>query len=295
MHTSSLSLLFVALPPIAGSFLVLTLAAVGRGVWVTHLVSIGLACCLAFAGSLMSKLGHRQITMFAIVILTLSGLAVSLFGDSSEPERWISVGPLRIYAAPLLLPSFIAACSVFAAHGGKQQMFSLTAVLGAALLLAFQPDASQVLGLMVAAAVVVVQYQLGAARLGVVVFPLAFVTLWAFSLPDPLEPVPHVEEVFALALSHSLFAGITIIASAIALIVGLWMMSVKGAFWLSAIAAYYSVLFLCSITGITPAPLVGYGAGPVLGFGLMAGLLGWFGDQDRSNKPIQPTASAATD
>ena len=106
--------------------------------------------------------------------------------------------------------------------------------------------------------------------------PLVLVTMWAFSLPDPLAPVPHVEEVFALGLGHSLFAGVAVIASAIALIVGLWMQSVSGSFWLSAVAAYYTVLFICSTAGITPAPLVGYGAGPILGFGLMVGLLGWF-------------------
>ena len=276
MHTSPLSLLIVAAPPIIGSFIVLALAAVGWGVWVTHLLAIFLACCLAWAGSLMRMLGHRQITAFSIAILTLISLALPLLGDSSEPERWISIGPLRLYAAPLLLPSFIAACSVFVRQDGKHQMISLTAVLGAALLLALQPDASQVLGLLVAAAVVVVQCRLSIFRLGIVVVPLVLVTLWAFSLPDPLAPVPHVEEVFALGLGHSLFAGVAVITSAIALIVGLWMQSVSGSFWLSAVAAYYTVLFICSTAGITPAPLVGYGAGPILGFGLMVGLLGWF-------------------
>jgi len=30
-----------------------------------------------------------------------------------------------------------------------------------------------------------------------------------------------------------------------------------------------AVLFACSVAGLTPAPLIGYGAGPLLGFGLM--------------------------
>ncbi|MGD1929001.1 MAG: hypothetical protein ACFB12_08820 [Leptolyngbyaceae cyanobacterium] len=142
MHTSPLSLLVVAAPPIVGSFIVLALAAVGWSVWITHLLAIFLACCLAWVGSLMRMLGHRQITAFATVILILISLAIPLLGDSSEPERWIAVGPLRLYAAPLLLPSFIAACSVFVSQDGKRQMISLAAVLGAALLLALQPDAS---------------------------------------------------------------------------------------------------------------------------------------------------------
>jgi cell division protein FtsW (lipid II flippase) len=295
MNTSSLSLFIVAAPPIVGSFIVLALAAVGWGVWITHLLAIFLACCLGLAGSHVSKLGNRQNVAFAVVMLTLTGLAISLLGDSTGPERWIPIGPLRLYVAPLLLPSFIAACSVFLEKDGKYQVIPFAAVLVASLLLALQPDASQVLGLLVAAAVVIVRYQLGLLCFGAIVFPLALLALWAFLLPDRLAPVPHVEEVFALAFGHSLFAGIAIITSAIALIVGLLVQSVSGSLWLSAVAAYYIVLFLCSTTGITPAPLVGYGAGPILGYGLVVGLLGWFKHQSGPYKSMQPTANAATD
>jgi len=276
MHSSTRALLIVALSPIVGSLVVLALADVGRGVWINHLLAIFFACGLIFVGSYLSFLSNRKITAVAIIILTLLGLATTLLGgDLSGPVRWVTVGPVRLYIAPLLLPSFIAACSVFAGNDSKHQMIIFAAVLVTAFLLALQPDASQVLGLTIASAVVVTQRRLGVFRLGVVVLMLTALTIWAFSLPDPLEPVAHVEGVFALALDHSLFAGAIVIASAVALVVGLWILSFKGPFWLAAVASYYMVLFVCSTTGITPAPLVGYGAGPIMGFGLMAGLLGW--------------------
>ena len=296
MQTSSQPLLIVAIPPILGSLVVLSIADVGMNVWITHLLAISLGCCLVFVGSYLRRLSNRKITAFAIIILTLLGLATSILGgDSSEPERWISVGPVRLYIAPVLLPSFIGACSVYVGEDSKQQMVSFTAVLATGLLLSLQPDASQVLGLTAASAVVVAQHRLGVFRLGAVAFLLGALTLWAFSLPDPLEPVPHVEEVFALALSHSLFAGLAIIASAGAFIVGLWIRSRSGPSWLAAVASYYMVLFVCSTTGITPAPLLGYGAGPILGFGLMTGLLGWLEHQNLPNKSIQPIADATGD
>lgn len=277
MRRTSLSLLIVAISPILGSFVVLALASVGRGVWTAHLLAISLACSLVFIGNLFSNLSNPKITAFTIIILTLLGLATPILGsDLSGPERWITVGPIMLYIAPVLLPVFIAACSVFVDNGGKHQMITFCAVLVSALLLALQPDASQVLGLTVASAVVIAQRRLEIFRLGVVLLLLAAVTLWAFSLPDPLEPVPHVEGVFALALDHSLLAGAAISASAVALIVGLWIQSFRGPSWLVAVASYYLVLFVCSTIGITPAPLVGYGAGPILGFGLMAGLSGSF-------------------
>lgn len=295
MNTSSLSLFIVAVPPIVGSFIVLALADVGWSVWISHLMAILAACCLGLMGCHMNKRGNHLNVACVVVILTLIGLAIPLLGDSTEPERWIPVGPLRFYVAPLLLPSFIAACSVFMAKDGKYQMMYLAAALVAALLLALQPDASQVLGLLVASSVVIVHYRLGTFYFSAIVIPLALVTMWAFSLPDPFAPVPHVEEVFALALGHSLLAGIAVIASAFALIFGLWRQSINISPGLSAVAAYYMVLFVCSTAGITPAPLVGYGAGPILGFGLMVGLLGWFKNLNRPNKSMQPTVNASVD
>lgn len=87
MHTSSLPLLIVAIAPIAGSLIVLALAAVGRGVWITHLLAISLGCCLAFVGSQFSYLSKRKIAAFAIITLTLFGLATTLLGgDSTDPS-----------------------------------------------------------------------------------------------------------------------------------------------------------------------------------------------------------------
>lgn len=295
MNTSLRLLFLVAAPPIVGSFIVLALAAVGWGVWFTHLLAIVLAFCFGLLISHLSKLKNLQNMAFVVVLLTLIGLAIPLFGDSIGPKRWIPLGPLKLYAAPLLIPSFIAACSHWISSDSQYQIRSLAAVLVAALLLALQPDASQVLGLLVASAVVIVRYRLGLLCLSATVIPLALATGLAFSLPDPLVPVPHVEEVFALGLGHSLFAGVVIIASALALIVGLWLRSVSGSLWLSAVAAYYMVLFLCSTAGITPAPLVGYGAGPIIGFGMMVGLAGGVTHQNRLNNSMQPTTTAAGD
>jgi len=103
---------------------------------------------------------------------------------------------------------------------------------------------------------------------------MALITAWAFTRPDPLLPVPWVEGVFALALGHSAMAGIVVIACAVAFIASLALASSRGPRWIGAVAAYYAVLFACSIAGLTPAPLIGFGAGPLLGFGLLVATAG---------------------
>jgi hypothetical protein len=102
-------------------------------------------------------------------------------------------------------------------------------------------------------------------------------TAWAFSRPDPLQAIPHVEGVFLLALQHSLFASVTVIGSAFVLVAGLCVYSKHGPAWLCSVASYYAVLYACSVAGLTPAPLIGYGAGPLLGYGFLVAMSWWAG------------------
>ena len=269
MRLSHSQLLLIALPAVAASMAVLAFGAVGRSTWIIQVLAICLACALALVGAKLSRRTNGRFPAGPIIVLSLLGIAVALLGEAPGPERWASLGPIQLYMAPAVLPAFLVTCSVWIARGGRSQHLALTAIAGASVLLAAQPDAAQALALLAAAAVAVAR---SPSRLPVSIIALAFVALataWAFSQPDPLQPIAHVEGVFALALRHSLFAGALVIASAAALVVGLHVNSSGGRTWMSVVAAYYAVLFACSVAGLTPAPLIGYGAGPLLGFGLM--------------------------
>ena len=248
---------------------VLAFGAVGRSTWIIQVLAICLACALALVGAKLSRRTNGRFPAGPIIVLSLLGIAVALLGEAPGPERWASLGPIQLYMAPAVLPAFLVTCSVWIARGGRSQHLALTAIAGASLLLAAQPDAAQALALLAASAVAVAKSPSRPPVSIVALAVVALATAWAFSQPDPLQPVAHVEGVFALALRHSLFAGALVIASAAALVVGLHVNSSGGRTWMSVVAAYYAVLFACSVAGLTPAPLIGYGAGPLLGFGLM--------------------------
>jgi hypothetical protein len=269
MHSSPLRLLFIAVPAVAASMAVLTFAGVGRNTWIMQVLAICLACALALVGARLSRRIDAHSLHGPIILVALVGTAVPLLAEAPGPERWVSLGPVNLYTAPALLPSFLVACSVSIARGGRAQHVALTAIVGASVLLAAQPDASQGLALLLASALAAVRAP-SRSPVSIVALALsALATVWAFAQPDPLRPVPHVEGVFALALGHSPVAGVAVIASAAALVGGLVMHSSGGRMWASVVAVYYAVLFACSVAGLTPAPIIGYGAGPVLGFGLM--------------------------
>jgi len=289
MHLSHSKLLLVAAPAVAASMAVLTFGEVGRSTWIIQVLAICLACAFALAGARLSHRTNARSPAGPIIVFTLLGIAVPFLAETPGPERWASLGPINLYMAPALLPSFLVACSIWIAAGRRSQHFALTAIVCASVLLAAQPDASQALALLAASAVAVAR---SPSRSPVSIVALAFAaiaTAWAFSQPDPLQPVAHVEGVFALALGHSLFAGALVIASAAALVVGLHVNSSGGRTWLSVVAVYYAVLFACSVAGLTPAPLIGYGAGPLLGFGLMVATASGLDAKVLRNSSSKPT------
>lgn len=273
---SRTSFLLAAVLPMIASLVVLSLAGVGKNIWLTQLMFIGAAFLLGATGRFYDRRMHGIRLAYGVTLLTWIGLSVPLLIQTLAPHRWVPLGPLKLYVAPLILPSFFAACSVFVRERGKIGSIVFVALIGAGMLLAIQPDAFQVLALLAGAAALFWRYRTDFLRSIMTLIIIAVVTGWAFTRPDPLKPVPYVEGVFALALENSVFAGCVVIASALTLIASLYVYARRGVDWLAAVAAYYAILFVGSVAGLTPAPLIGYGAGPWLGYGFMAAVSRWF-------------------
>ena len=280
--------LLMATFPLAASLVVLGFAEVGKRLWLMHLLLICAVCLLVAAGQFLDPRTRRFTPAYGMALLTLIGIAAPLFIKSSGPHRWVRLGSLSLYMAPLVLPSFYAACAAFLRKRGKREPIAFAALIGASILLAMHPDASQVLALFAGAVVLLWRYCSDLFRPAVTLTIIALAAAWAFSRPDPLEPVPHVEGVFALALGNSLLVGLAVIASAFIFVAGLYAYSRRGFAWLAAVAAYYAVLFLCSVAGMTPAPLIGYGSGPLLGFGLLTAVSGWIDPEALSGSSFEP-------
>jgi hypothetical protein len=275
MNPSRLWLLLLAVPSAASGFVVLSLANVSARLWLMQAFAIFLACIIAAAGTPLSRLVRsRSKLAFAVLGVAFLGLAAPLFSVASGPARWLSFGGVNVYVAPVLLPAFLVALSVVASREGRVKLLAFVGAVGMSVLLAFQPDASQVLALLIAVVIVFIRTRVMNWTASVAIGLIVLAVVWAFSQPDPLAPVAHVEGIFRLTLSYSVFVGIATIFSALILVGGLVFYSFGAFPFLSAVASYYAVLFICSVAELTPAPFVGYGAGPVIGFGLMAAISG---------------------
>ena len=210
-HFSRIPVLLAAALPLVAGMLVLSLAQVSQSIWLMQFLFIGIAFLLVVVGQFFDRRMHGLTAAHGITLLTLTGLAAPLLTQLSAPHRWVPLGSLNLYIAPLLLPSFFAACSVYFR---KQGNIAFTAMVGASMLLAVQPDAPQVLALLAGSTALFLRYRTDFLRSILILIVIAFVTGWAFTRPDPLKPVRYVEGVFALAFEHSLFAGCAVLASA---------------------------------------------------------------------------------
>lgn len=286
---SRLALALIALPPLAAGFAILGIAELGTPIRSLHAASIVLAAVVALVGLPLGRFARGRRTAFAIAALALIGLAATLAEPATGPQRWVSFGFLGLYMAPLLLPSLLVAIAALSREGVGAK--AAVAAIVASLLLALQPDAAQLLALCTALAALVLARRARTAWAWAAVAAPALAAVWAFLRPDPLEPVAHVEGVFALAFAHSLPAGLAVAAAALTFIAGFALLARRGPPWLLAVALYYAVLFGCSLAGLTPAPLIGYGAGPVIGYGLLIAVCATGTERVAAPPPATPSAA----
>lgn len=266
-----LGLWLVAACAAVASFGVLAIAGTGTGTWIVQGAAVATAGVLTLVGKALGRTRWNFPTAW-VLALSMAGIAVPLLAHAPGPQRWLSLGPLSLYAAPVFLPVFLIGCSVWVDQPGRPRRAALVGIVGAMALLAAQPDASQALALLVGSAVVLIRGT-GVSRVGVIAWLVAaLLASWAWTRPDPLQPLAHVEGVFALSLGVSPVLGFAVICSALAVLVALHR---QGNGRLSPVAAYFGVLYGCSVAGLTPAPLIGYGTGPWLGFGLVVAAFHW--------------------
>jgi cell division protein FtsW (lipid II flippase) len=261
------SLLAVALGAV-----VCALSGVPAGVWGRNLGAW-------FVGGLAAATLARWAgphTLRAVAVLTPLGLAATLLGEGQQGvHRWLVLGPLSMNVAMVLLPAFVVALAVLAPRAAGWWIAALLA-LG---VLVLQPDTSQATALALAVCVAAFGLPTPSARLrwGLALVVVSLAAL-SWTRPDPLAPVPEVEEVIRLAAVQSpLLAGLSVL-SLVAFSATPWFATrtspvetVRCAG--RALGALFLAWSAAPAFGAFPVPLVGVGLSPILGAWLGVGLL----------------------
>jgi cell division protein FtsW (lipid II flippase) len=223
----------------------------------------------ALAACLLIAVGRHQnlasISPVIVVAIALALLAATFAGPDVEGvHRWIAIGPVRLHAGLLVLPSL-----AIILHRIDDRM-AFIAAAGAATLIAFQPDRASAFALCAGALTsAAAKRSLWSASAFMVALGALGITM---ALPDPLDPVPFVENVIADAgkvhplLSVAMVASVAVAATAPLL--GSGRRTSAGLAWSACLIAFS----LAALAGHYPTPLLGYGISSIAGLGLALAL-----------------------
>jgi hypothetical protein len=254
----------------------LAASGVPLGTWVRTPMTFGGGLLLSFA---LVRAGRTRGLAAGSIVLAVAGLAGTLLAPGQAGiHRWIDAGPLHVNIAAMLLPLAIVAL------GETAVPVFLVGTGAIAALLVAQPDASQATGFALAAALLCLgRRDLSPATTFGGLLGLAALTILAWLRPDPLQPVPEVEGVFALLASTSLpLAAAAAVSLAATALLPLRRKSPGRRMPSGApLAAYFTAVSIMPLAGAYPVPLVGVGMSFPIGYLLGMALLCAPGQNDR--------------
>ncbi len=241
---------------VAVGAVVCALSGVAAGVWGRNLAAWVVG---ALAAAALSRWAGER-TLRAILLVTPLGLAAPMLGEGQQGvHRWLELGPLYVNAAMLMLPAFVVALAVVAGDAAGWWIAAMLTLV----VLVVQPDASQATAFAVALWVILPRMRTPSARSRWAIALLALLlAAMSWTRPDPLAPVPEVEEVVRLAAMLSpLLAAVAIlplVVFAATPVLATRGSSTDGVRWAGRAL---SVLFLAwsaaPALGAFPTPLVG--------------------------------------
>ena len=286
MTVSSLRTIRLATAGFAVVGLAVSLAALSAaGTPRNALIVQGLAAAIALGLALLLGRFWRRARWRLWVLMAACGLALVLTlmnGVSLEgAKRWVALGPVQLHTASIVLPF---ATWAFAKGFGDRRVAPIAALI--ALLLLYQHDAASSLAwaLALAAAALVERPRQATPWACVAIAVLGAYAAWVE--PDTLPAVPYVEGLLTQAVDANLALG---------LLAGVLMISLPAPFLAIArvlperraealaLAALWTGWIAGNLFGNYPAPVLGYGAAPILAWGLSLGFV--LGDPANQDPP----------
>lgn len=258
------AILALAIPVLAGA-LYMALAGAPPHYALTNVAALGLACLWILLGRGPHTALSRHLMTGILLFTLLTPLAVSpeltsVSGD--RVMRWFPLGSLSLHTGMLVTP---ALCMLAARHRTLAAPI-LLAALGAVY---FQPDAATGFALTIAA--VGLHHVTKDWKVGVTAI-IGFVASFKMAMIGQLPPQDFVERVLVQAAGQSVPLATALAAAMIAafcLILFALPLDRAKRFTLAGLFFGFAIMALMSNY---PTPLIGYGAAPIIGFGLAFGL-----------------------
>jgi len=193
-------------------------------------------------------------------VLLLLPLAATWFGEEAGgARRWLNLGIFHVNAAMLVLPALLCVlCRVKRPH---------PALLGAAVVLSFQPDVLQLTAFSAAAIPILWQHKKKRLRGIGCVLLLAALLLRCLSVPISIEPVSYCEGILTVLAETSWMlqaAGWAVLAAIPAFF--MYRFCRQGNVQMLSLSIYYAAAMAFIFSGEYPVPFMGFGLSPIAGY-----------------------------
>lgn len=244
--------------------------------FVPNALALLLGCACVWLGSLGAP-SRRDLRRGGMALAAFAAIAATLaFPGLEGVHRWLPLGPLRLNASAAFLPWLLVGMS--ASQAGVRRGCTVLALLAQGVH-GLQPDAAQATALAGGTLVLMRPWARGPGR-GLrmaVVGLMGGLAAWTWTRADPLAPVAHVERILFLAADRGpVWLGAT--GAVGALLLGVFLFTARAsaparARLVLAFGTAFALTGLATFLGNFPVPLMGAGAGPVLGWYAFAAAL----------------------
>ncbi|WAA08817.1 hypothetical protein [Fervidibacillus albus] len=179
-------------------------------------------------------------------------------------HRWISIGPIRFYVASIVLPLLMIGLWEISKKSNWKTPMIIT--MGVALLLAFQPDASQATAFIISMAIILFnKISKRAHRLSVLGL-FSFIIILSWQYLDHLPPVPYVEEIVKMVANMGVGWFVLGIISLGILPLPFFFPPQHARLPSIGLGVYFIIVLISTLFGNFPVPIMGYGISPIIGY-----------------------------
>ncbi|MFC0212944.1 hypothetical protein ACFFK0_10850 [Paenibacillus chartarius] len=256
---------YIMLPAILLGMLAMIAHGVTSLIWSQN-ISIWLITTMICAVYIIrSKKSGLQTSISQICMVIVLLLFTFWTSDLEGVHRWVSVGPINIHVASLLLPLLIINLYILAVN--KQELLFMAVTMITIFLLLLQPDASQVSAFGCAAAALMLRTC--KLRKGMILTLALIITaiVLAWMNLDHLGPVSYVEDILDLVADMGVIWLVLGVAAQILLLYPFAKYAKESPVFF-AIGVYYLITLISTFFGHFPMPIMGYGISPIIGYSI---------------------------
>ena len=203
--------------------------------------------------SSVGKLSH-SLLIIALLILPFWS------SDLDGVHRWLSIGPINLYIASIILPLLIIQLWKV-----NRESYVIGLIFIVLIILLIQPDAGQLTAFAFATGIIVWKKTISnlIKILSITLITVIVSVSWCFL--DDLAPVPYVEHIIFLVADLGNVWFVLGVLSLILLLVPFIIYSKKTIISLS-LGIYFLLTMIVTLVGNFPMPIMGNGISPIIGY-----------------------------